>query len=141
MPEEEHKNNYDLEPVRYCARCLSLKIKYDEDLDYEWCADCGSTEVNEALTEDWEELYAKRYGHKFVVRADRGVKNKILKMSIGELKEWVFNCDNWTRLIKSMYPGFPFGYGKTDSVFLFFNKIMKDRRVDELKQIIVNQIK
>lgn len=141
MPEEKHNNDYDLEPVKYCARCLSLKIKYDEDLDYEWCADCGSTEILETLTEEWEKKYEKRYGHKFVTITDRSEKSKILKMSVGELKELMHNSKNWLGIIRRLYPGFPFGFGKTDSIFLFFDKIIKDRRIDELRQLMINQVK
>ena len=55
MPETRELNDYDSEPVRYCSRCYSLKVKYDETLDSEYCGDCGCSDISEAPIEIWEE--------------------------------------------------------------------------------------
>ncbi len=59
--------DYNSEPVLYCRNCLSLRIlnvKCIEDSDY--CDECGSTAIAQASIEDWEELYKKRYGIKYI---------------------------------------------------------------------------
>ena len=61
------KEIYNSEPVLYCRNCLSLKIfnvKGMEDSDY--CDECGSTAIEETSIEEWEELYKKKYGMKFL---------------------------------------------------------------------------
>ena len=69
--EKEEKDsilqNNDEEPVFYCARCLSLKIRYlDKIEDSEYCDECGSSDVKQASIEEWEKMYEERYGHKFL---------------------------------------------------------------------------
>lgn len=57
-------SNYNDEPVFYCSRCLSLKVKCEDGLDY--CDDCGCGDIGESSFEDWERMYVKRYGRKFI---------------------------------------------------------------------------
>lgn len=59
------KTDYNEEPVYYCPRCLSLKIKSDI-ADYCYCDDCGSTSVDEISIDEWEKLYEDRYGKKYI---------------------------------------------------------------------------
>ena len=64
---EKQLNDYDEVPVLYCNHCLSLKIRNIprmEDSDY--CDECGSTDIGECSIKEWETLYEKRYGHKFL---------------------------------------------------------------------------
>jgi hypothetical protein len=35
-----------------------------EDSDY--CDECGSTEIEQASIEDWQEMYKNKYGHYFL---------------------------------------------------------------------------
>lgn len=66
------ENPYDNEPVYYCKRCLSLKIKpvpFVTGQDY--CGECGTTDVACAGIDEWRELYRKRYGHDYVMRRVR----------------------------------------------------------------------
>ena len=53
--------------VSYCKNRLSLRIMNIEDIENsDFCDKCGSTSIGEATTEEWEELYLKKYGHKFL---------------------------------------------------------------------------
>lgn len=61
------KEEYNKEPVLYCKNCLSLRIlsvRGMEDSDY--CDECGSTVIESSSVEDWENLYKKRYGTKYL---------------------------------------------------------------------------
>lgn len=55
---------YNDEPVYYCKQCLSLKIKVVGGFDF--CDECGDTDIATAHIEEWEKLYEARYGHKFL---------------------------------------------------------------------------
>lgn len=55
------KSEYDKEPVLYCSTCLSLRVVATQDgIDY--CDKCGSTAIESAGIEEWNEKYVKRYG-------------------------------------------------------------------------------
>lgn len=61
------KEEYNNEPVLYCAKCLSLRVmgvKGMQDSDY--CDACGSTHIEQCHIEEWEELYKKRYGTRYL---------------------------------------------------------------------------
>lgn len=61
------KEAYNMEPVFYCRKCLSLKIrdvKHVEDSEY--CDECGSTDIGTASIEEWEALYKAKYGHRYL---------------------------------------------------------------------------
>ncbi len=58
---------YDSIPVYYCQHCLSLKIKDVDGIPHsEYCCDCGSTNISKTDIDQWEELYFKRYKHKYL---------------------------------------------------------------------------
>lgn len=59
----EEVKEYNEEPVFYCKNCLSLKI-INDDIDY--CDVCGSTDTSKASIEQWQELYKKRYGRRYI---------------------------------------------------------------------------
>lgn len=64
------KDEYNNEPVFYCVKCLSLKIRdipYMSDSDY--CDACGSTNIQQTHIDQWEEMYEKKYGHKFLTKS------------------------------------------------------------------------
>lgn len=73
MPDMSDKKEYEDIPVYYCKRCLSLAIKGEDDLEY--CDDCGCTDIDCALMDDWDELYYKRFGRYFT-NYGRKDKNK-----------------------------------------------------------------
>lgn len=141
MPEDKIDTNYDSEPVRYCARCYSLKIKYEEEMDSEYCADCGCFEITEAPIEEWEKKYEKRYGHKFAVKTEDPKKTFIFSLSLEELKTKVYNSEKWKNIIYAIYPKFPRGYSRTDSIILFFHNIIKDNKLNDLKMLLFKLFK
>ena len=67
---EESNVNYNAIPVFYCKHCLSLNIKtVDESIDTEYldfCANCGSTEIEQTDIHTWEKMYEQKYGRNFL---------------------------------------------------------------------------
>lgn len=56
--------NYNEEPVFYCERCLSLKVRFVNGLpNSEYCDDCGATEIAQTDIEDWRNKFKNRYGY------------------------------------------------------------------------------
>jgi len=134
-------DKYDDEPVKYCARCYSLKIKYEEALDSEYCDECGSTDIQESSVEEWENRYERRYGHKFVSKQVDPKKTYIFKLSPVELMHKVSDNEKWRSIIKSIYPNFPGGYSKADSIVLFFDTLIKQNKLDTLRLLLLNTFK
>lgn len=59
------KEEYNAEPVVFCAHCLSLKIRvYDDKTNY--CDDCGSTTMEMTSIANWELLYENKYKKKYL---------------------------------------------------------------------------
>lgn len=137
----EKINTYDEEPVRFCAKCYSLKVKYEEATDSEYCGDCGCTDMLEAPFEVWEKKYEGRYKHKFAERNEDPRKSFIFKMPISKLKQKVYDSDKWKEIIKTIFPRFPEGYSKADSVILFFDAIIKHNKIEELKLLLYKLFK
>ena len=67
---EESNVDYNAIPVFYCKHCLSLSIKtVDESIDTEYldfCANCGSTEIEQTDIHTWEKMYEQKYGKNFL---------------------------------------------------------------------------
>lgn len=61
---EEERLNYNDEPVIYCKHCLSLAIKTIDTYDY--CVQCGSTNLGALHIDDWEEMYEDKHGEKYI---------------------------------------------------------------------------
>lgn len=141
MSVQERNEDYDSEPVRYCAKCYSLKVKYEEALDSECCAECGCTDILEAPIDEWEKKYERRYGHKFAVKEEDPKKTFIFRLSTEELKTRIYQSAAWRDIIKSFYPSFPSGWGKADSILLFFDTIVKQGRLNELKLFLFKRFK
>lgn len=136
MTDQNKLNDYDSEPVRYCMRCYSLKIKYEEAIDSECCGDCGCSDIDTTTIEEWENKYQRRYGNKFVVKSNDPKASPIFKMSLEKIKTKVYKSDKWKELIHKMYPRFPKGLSKTDSILMFFDKLIKDNKIDDFKMIL-----
>lgn len=134
-------DDYDSEPVKYCARCYSLKIKYEEALDSDCCADCGSTDILESSIEDWESKYERRYGKKFTIKETDPKKTFIFNLPLEKLKSKVYNSSAWKDIIHSIYPHFPEGLSKADSIILFFDTIIRQNKIDELKLVLFKRFK
>ena len=63
----EHKEEYNKEPVYYCKKCLSLKIGYVAVLEgSEYCEDCNSTNIEKATIEEWDKMFFNRYGYHYL---------------------------------------------------------------------------
>lgn len=61
------KEVYDNIPVFYCTQCLSLRIRSVEGVrDTEFCDECNSTNIEKTDIHTWENMYEKKYGHKFL---------------------------------------------------------------------------
>jgi hypothetical protein len=67
--------DYNDEPVHYCKQCLSLKIKIVGKFDF--CDDCGSTDITTAHVDDWDKLYQERYGETFLERGEKDYYSKL----------------------------------------------------------------
>lgn len=67
--------DYNNEPVYYCKQCLSLKIKVVGGFDF--CDDCGSTNVGTAHVDEWDKLYQERYGEAFLESGDKDYYSKL----------------------------------------------------------------
>lgn len=64
---EDQVSDYNNIPVLYCKHCLSIRVRdipMMENSDF--CDKCGSTDIEETSIENWEELYKRRYGHKYL---------------------------------------------------------------------------
>lgn len=58
--------DYNNEPVFYCSRCLSLRIRDAGLPDLLYCDECGSSNIETANIEEWEKMYESKYGLKFL---------------------------------------------------------------------------
>ena len=139
LSNNERLQDYDSEPVEYCSRCYSLKIKYEEAIDADCCADCGCSDILTTTIDHWEELYKNRYGTKFVEKGTDPRKSPIFKLSIKKLKEKVYYHSSYKDIIYKLYPHFPRKLSKAESVILLFDKLIRDNRLDDLRLLLINQ--
>lgn len=133
--------DYDSEPVKYCSRCYSLKIKYVEAIHSDCCSVCGCTDTAETTIDKWEKLYEDRYGQKFVQPSGNPRNSPIFKLSISALKGLIFNKMPYKRIARALYPNFPLHLSKADSIVLLFDKISKDNKLDDLRFALINFLK
>lgn len=136
---EQEPIDYNSEPVKYCSRCYSLKIKYEESIDSEYCDECGCSDIMEAPIEEWETLYERRYHHKYVTDVMNIRNTPIFKATGRELKKLLFKLPSWKDVIRQLYHRFPKGLSKEDAILLLFDKLIKDNRLDDLKYILVKR--
>ena len=65
--EQSPKEDYNKIPVHYCKECLSLAVMRVARMDDAcYCDTCGSTDIEQTSIEEWEELYKKRYGFRYL---------------------------------------------------------------------------
>lgn len=141
MSEQDKLNDYDSEPVKYCARCYSLKIQYEETVDLEYCKDCGCSEIVESTIDEWEKKYERRYGHKFAEKSNDLRKSPIFKLSIAKLKAKVFESPKWETIVRELYSCIPRGIGKADQILWLFDRLIKDNRLDDLRLLLVKLLR
>lgn len=61
------KEPYNDDPVYYCRRCLSLRIRQMPMVSNKsYCEDCGNADIGETDIKDWDEMYFEKYGHYFI---------------------------------------------------------------------------
>ena len=136
MYEQDKLNDYDSEPVLYCATCLSLNIKHDESTDSDYCQ-CGCTDIRECLPEEWEKKYENKYGHKYVEKSEGNIKNSpIFQLSFSKLMAKVSDSPKWESIIQQIYGRVPKGLSKADSIVVFFDKLIKDNKLDALRTLL-----
>lgn len=63
---QDQKDEYNEEPVLYCKKCLSLRVKTVGLNDLDYCDECGATNIEQCNIEEWESLYIKRFGHRYL---------------------------------------------------------------------------
>ena len=141
MPDQVQIEDYDSDPWYYCATCLSPNIKHEESLDLDCCGACGSMNIVSSTFEEWEKKYIKRYGHKYVEKTEDPEKTYIFNLPFDQLKSRVYEDSHWKDIIHAIYPSFPGGLGRADSVILFFNTLIKDGKLGELKLLLLKRFK
>ena len=139
MPDKT--KDYDEEPVQYCAKCYSLRITHDDTTDSDICSVCGSTDIATTTIDRWEKLYENRYGHKFVDRSNDPRDSIYFKMSIAKLKTKVYYSKYLQPILYTLYPNFPQGLNKSESVIMLFDQLSKDNRIDELRYMLYDYSK
>lgn len=131
---------YNSEPVTYCARCYSLGIVHEDSIGMDCCKECGSSDLLTSSEEEWERLYKQRYGHKFVEEERDIRRSPIFQMSNDKLKTKVFNDPSWKEICRVLYPAFPEWLGKADSIVLLFAKLYQENRLDDLRMELINRL-
>ena len=86
-------------------------------------------------------MYEKKYSKKYVVKGNDPKKNPVFKLTLSKLMDKFSNLPNWKTIIYNMYPRFPGGFGKADSIVLFFDKLSKDNKLDDLRVTMMKYIK
>lgn len=136
---QDKLKEYDEEPVEYCKNCYSLKIRYEEITDSDCCMECGCSDIATATIDEWERMYERRYGKKFVDRKVNIRNTPIFNLPLSKLKMKVHDHPMWRTIIKRMYPRFPGGLSRADSVILFFNKLIEDNNLDNLRLLLLRE--
>lgn len=139
MSKKTKIEEYDSEPVTFCSRCYSLNIRHDDSMDLDCCGKCGCTDFRTASVAEWEKLFENRFGHKFIEETKVLRKSPIFLMSIDKLKTKVFNDPSWKDICKTLYPEFPEGLSRADSIILLFAKLSQEGRMDDLKIELINR--
>ena len=139
MTRKEKIDDYNSEPVTFCSKCYSLKVKYEDSLGLDYCMDCGCSDVTTSSIEEWERLYESKYGKKFVTKSQDPKTTYIFNLSLGKLKKIVYESDEWKDIIHALYPRFPQGLSRIDSVLLLFDKLIKDNKMDNLRALLLER--
>lgn len=137
---DKHKQ-YDEEPVIFCSKCLSLKIKHEDSVGVDYCLDCGCTDVTESTIEDWEKMYVERYGHKYTAKSNDLKKSPIFNLSPHRLQEILSECPDCDEVVRTVYPKAPQGLSRVELVMWVFDKALTDGRMEDLKLVLVKYIR
>lgn len=139
MSKQDKLKEYDSEPVMFCSKCYSLNIVHEDVIDSDCCGECGCSDLKTASIDEWEKLYKQRYGHKFVEAGHDIRKSPVFTMSLARLKAMVYQDSQWKELCKTLYPAFPEGISRADSVVLLFAKLIQENRLNDLRMELINQ--
>ena len=82
-----------------------------------------------------------RYGHKFVNRSNDPRDSIYFKMSIAKLKTKLYYSKYLQPILNTLYPNFPQGLNKSESVIMLFDQLSKDNRIDELRYMLYDYSK
>lgn len=139
MAKLKKPKDYDDEPVIYCAKCYSLKIVYEDIVGTDCCGICGCSDLLSSSIEDWEKLYTKRYGHKYMESKGDIRRSPMFQVSSDKLKAMVCDSPEWEDICRTLYPTFPEGLDKADSIIFLFAKLYQDSRLDDLRMELINR--
>lgn len=63
----QRSSKYNEEPIYYCKKCLMPNIKTIPNMnDLDYCDSCGATDIGKCSIEEWEEMYIKKFGHRYL---------------------------------------------------------------------------
>ena len=129
-------DDYDSEPVVYCSKCLSLNIKHEDIIDSDCCMDCGCTDMEVATIDVWEKKWEKKHGHKLTEKNNDPRNSPVFKMSLSKLMHKVADSPKCEAIINAIYKHFPHGLSKAESVVVFFDLLVKDNKLDSLRNLL-----
>lgn len=136
MVEQVRPSDYDSEPWFYCAICLSPSIQHEDAIDSDCCKACGSTNIVESSFEEWERKYQKKYGKKYTEKSNDIKNSPIFQLSFSKLMKKVSDYPDWKGIISQIYNHFPKGLSKADSIVLFFDNLIKENKLDKLRELL-----
>jgi hypothetical protein len=90
----------------------------------------------ESSIEIWEQKYQNKYGKKYTIKSDNPRNSPIFKLSLSKLMTKVSDYPKWESLIKEIYGHFPKGISKADSIVMFFDKLVRDNKLDSLRYLM-----
>jgi len=99
---------------------------------------CGCSEIAEANIQEWERLYERRYGRKFVDRKN-AMRARMYGLTMSELKQMFHDSPYSHEIMYAMYPSFPRYLTRVESTILFFDKVFKDGRLNELRDLLIEK--
>lgn len=100
---------------------------------------CGCSEVKQTSIAEWEKLYQRRYGHKFVEKNPDIRRTKVYNMTLKELKQEVYDSPFRMDIINQMYPNSTEGLTKAETVILLFDRAIRDNRLKELRELLIEK--
>lgn len=142
MTEQSKSKRYDdEEPWTFCPKCYSIKFRFEDSLGTDCCEECGCTDLRTSTFEEWDKLYRNRYGRPYLEDTGLVKKSPVFLLSVKELKTKLFKHPRCREICKELYPSFPGGLSREDSVLLLFSKLCNDNRLDALRMNLYNRTK
>ena len=60
----------------------------------------------------------------------------MFNLSLSKLMAKVADCPKWEYIIKQVYNHFPKGVSKADSIVMFFDRLIRDNKLDSLRLLL-----